>query len=79
MERAVLLWGVIGEWRVGPRRRSSAWRARLFANSENLTNVRQTRRDPLVRPSRAADGRWIVDVWGPLEGRIFNAGVRFGF
>jgi iron complex outermembrane receptor protein len=41
--------------------------------------VRQTQFDSLVRPSRAADGRWTVDVWGPLEGRVFNAGVRLGF
>ena len=65
------LFGVIGEWRIG--------RARVFANAENLTGVRQTRHEPLVRPSRAADGRWTVDVWGPLEGRIFNGGVRLGF
>jgi iron complex outermembrane receptor protein len=65
------LFGVIGEWRVG--------RARIFMNAENLTGVRQTQHEPLVRPSRAADGRWTVDVWGPLEGRVFNAGVRLGF
>jgi outer membrane receptor for ferrienterochelin and colicins len=64
------LFGVIGEWRVG--------RARIFVNAENLTGVRQTQYDPLVRPTRAADGRWTVDVWGPLEGRVFNAGIRLG-
>jgi iron complex outermembrane receptor protein len=69
--KAYTVFGVIGEWRVG--------RARLFINSENLTGVRQTRHDPLVRPFRAADGRWTVDVWGPLEGRVFNGGVRLGF
>jgi outer membrane receptor for ferrienterochelin and colicins len=63
--------GLVGEYRVG--------RARIFINSENLGNVRQTRDNPLVRPLRAADGRWTVDVWGPLEGRIFNAGIRLGF
>jgi len=66
-----LLWGVVGEWRIGG--------VRVFVNSENLANVRQTRRDPLVRPARAPDGRWTVDAWGPLEGRIFNAGVRARF
>ncbi|MEO6212685.1 MAG: TonB-dependent receptor [Vicinamibacterales bacterium] len=66
-----LLWGLIGEWRIR--------RARVFMNSENLGNVRQTRYDPLVRPSRASDGRWTVDAWAPLEGRTFNAGLRFGF
>ena len=36
---------------------------RLFVNGENLTDVRQTRWDPLLRPSRGVDGRWTVDAW----------------
>jgi iron complex outermembrane receptor protein len=52
---------------------------RLFINGENLTGVRQTRWDPLVRPSRAPDGRWTVDAWAPLEGRNINGGLRVGF
>ena len=66
-----LLFGLIGEWRVGT--------ARLFLNGENLGDVRQTRHDPLIRASRAIDGRWTVDAWGPLDGRTINAGVRLGF
>lgn len=66
-----LLFGLIGEWRVGT--------ARVFLNGENLTGVRQTSHDPLIRPSRALDGRWTVDAWGPLDGRTINAGVRVGF
>jgi iron complex outermembrane receptor protein len=66
-----LLWGIVAEWRVRG--------ARLFVNSENLGNVRQTHSAPLVRPDRAVDGRWTVDTWGPVEGRTFNAGVRLGF
>jgi outer membrane receptor for ferrienterochelin and colicins len=54
-------------------------RLRLFINGENLTGTRQTRWDPLVRPSRGADGRWTVDAWAPLEGRNVNGGVRFRF
>jgi outer membrane receptor for ferrienterochelin and colicins len=53
-------------------------RARLFLNGENLTNVRQTRWDPMVRPSRGVDGRWTVDAWAPLDGRAINGGVRVG-
>jgi iron complex outermembrane receptor protein len=52
---------------------------RVFLNALNLTDVRQTRFDPLVLPARAADGRWTTDVWAPLEGRVFNAGVRLEF
>lgn len=51
----------------------------LFVNGENLTNVRQSRFDPLVLPTRAANGRWTVDAWAPLDGRIVNAGVRMRF
>lgn len=54
-------------------------RARLFINGENLTNVRQTKWDPLRRPSRGADGRWTVDGWAPVDGRAINGGVRFRF
>ena len=51
-------------------------RVRLFVNGENLTGVRQTRWDPLLRPQRAGDGRWTVDAWAPLDGRTINGGVR---
>jgi iron complex outermembrane receptor protein len=54
-------------------------RIRLFINGENLTGVRQTRWDPLVRPSQAPDGRWTVDAWAPLEGRNINGGFRVRF
>jgi iron complex outermembrane receptor protein len=65
-----LLWGAVAEWRVG--------RARLFVNVENLSGIRQTEHDPLVRPSRGPLGTWTVDAWGPLEGRILNGGIRLG-
>ena len=56
--------GVLAERQFG------AWR--LFINGENLSGVRQTRWHPLIRPSRAPDGRWTVDAWAPLEGRNVN-------
>jgi outer membrane receptor for ferrienterochelin and colicins len=63
--------GLLGERQFG--------RVRLFVNGENLTGVRQTRWDPLIRPARAPDGRWTVDAWAPLEGRNVNGGLRFRF
>ena len=64
--------GLLIERRVGP--------LRLFVNGENLTDTRQTRwDDPFLRPQRAADGRWTVDAWAPLDGRVINGGVRVGF
>jgi iron complex outermembrane receptor protein len=63
--------GMLAERRLG--------RVRLFVNGENLTGVRQGNRDPLLRPERAVDGRWTVDAWAPLEGRVVNGGVRVMF
>jgi iron complex outermembrane receptor protein len=60
--------GVLAEKRFG--------RVRFFINGENLTGVRQTRWDPLLRRTRGLDGRWTVDAWAPLDGRTFNGGVR---
>jgi outer membrane receptor for ferrienterochelin and colicins len=54
-------------------------RSRVFVNIENVGDVRQTKEHPLVRPSRAENGRWTVDAWAPLEGRTVNAGVRLRF
>jgi outer membrane receptor for ferrienterochelin and colicins len=54
-------------------------RIRLFVNVENLGNVHQTSSDPLVRPSRAVDGRSTVDAWAPLDGRVINGGARVSF
>jgi len=54
-------------------------RFKFFANGENLGNIRQTHYDPLLRRERAADGRWTVDSWAPLDGRVFNGGIRITF
>lgn len=61
--------GVLVERRIGG--------VRVFLNAENLLDYRQTRAAPLVRPARGPGGRWTTDVWGPLDGRVFNIGVRF--
>jgi iron complex outermembrane receptor protein len=69
--RSYLLVGALFERRLG--------RFRLFVNAEDLGDIRQTRYDPLVRPARAPDGRWTVDAWAPLGGRVVNGGVRYVF
>ncbi|MBV8145498.1 MAG: TonB-dependent receptor [Gammaproteobacteria bacterium] len=48
----------------------------VFVNAINLTDVRQTNYDPLLRPSLGPGGNPITDVWAPLAGRTFNLGVR---
>lgn len=63
--------GILGEVVLG--------NIRLFVNAENLLDLRQTRNDPLLLPSRAADGRWTVDAWGPTDGFTMNGGIRFTF
>jgi outer membrane receptor for ferrienterochelin and colicins len=66
-----VLFGVLAERAFGP--------VRLFVNLENLGNVRQTRWNPLLRPDRGIDGRWTVDAWAPLDGRVLNGGIRLKF
>jgi iron complex outermembrane receptor protein len=48
----------------------------IFLNLINLTNVRQTQFDPLIRPSPGPGGNPITDAWAPLDGRVLNLGVR---
>jgi iron complex outermembrane receptor protein len=69
--KAYVLFGFLAEHTFG--------RYRLFVNVENLTDVRQTRWNPLLRPDRGLDGRWTVDAWAPLDGRVLNGGVRLKF
>ncbi len=69
--RSYSVFGVLATRRIG--------RVLVFINGENLTDVRQTRWEPLVRPARGVDGRWTVDAWAPLDGRNINGGVRLTF
>jgi len=71
LSKPYVIVGLLAEKRVS--------RARVFLNAENITNVRQTRWDPLLRPTRGVDGRWTVDAWAPLDGRVLNGGVRVAF
>jgi len=63
--------GLLGEITFGP----ASW----FINAENLLDVRQTKEDPLVLPSRAPDGQWTTDIWSRNDGFIVNGGVRLKF
>jgi iron complex outermembrane receptor protein len=72
ISRPYVIFGAMGE-------RKIATHVKLFINLENLGNVRQTRWDPILLSTRSADGRWTVDAWAPLEGRVINGGARFTF
>jgi iron complex outermembrane receptor protein len=63
--------GLLAERRIG--------RLRMFVNLENLTDVRQSDYDPLLRPVPTPSGRLVVSAWAPLEGRTINGGIRFAF
>jgi iron complex outermembrane receptor protein len=69
----------VGHWIVGALVEKRFRALRVFVNAENLGDVRQTKYDPLVRPVRHPDGRWTVDAWAPLDGRVVNGGVRVFF
>jgi iron complex outermembrane receptor protein len=69
--RPYLIAGLLFERRFGP--------VRAFLNLENLGDVRQTRWQPAVLPEQGQYGRWTTDSWAPLEGRIFNGGIRLSF
>lgn len=66
--------GLLGAKRFG--------RGTVFLNLNNLTNVLQTRVDPIMRPAGSAPGEGgarTVAPWAPLEGRSANVGVRYAF
>jgi iron complex outermembrane receptor protein len=69
--RHYALVGALAERRFG--------KLRVFVNAEDLFDVRQTRHDPLLLRVRRPDGRWTVDAWAPLDGRVVNGGVRLIF
>jgi iron complex outermembrane receptor protein len=66
-----VLFGGLFERRIGA--------VRVFVNVENLADVRQTKYDPLIRPVPLPDGRWTVEAWAPLDGRVWNGGIRVSF
>lgn len=64
---------------IGALARRRLGRLLVFLNAENLLDVRQTREESVVLPARRPDGRWLVDAWAPLDGRVINGGVRVFF
>jgi iron complex outermembrane receptor protein len=52
-------------------------RLEAVANFENLLNVRQTKTDPLVRPTSGMGGRRTTDLWAPVEGFMANVALRY--
>lgn len=63
--------GLMGEITVG----NFSW----FINLENLLDVKQTDKQPMILPSQAPSGQWTTDLWSRNDGFIVNAGVRVKF
>ena len=69
------MYGALVERRIAMRR----GQLRIFLNAENLGDVRQSKYQPLVRPTPGPAGRWSTDAWTDLVGRTFNGGLRVVF
>ena len=65
------IFGVLAARQIGP--------INVFVNVENLADERVTRTHSVVLPTQAPDGSWTTDAWAPLDGRVFNAGIRWRF
>jgi len=48
----------------------------LFANLENILNIRQTSFGPVVLANPTFRTPVFKEIYGPLEGRILNAGIK---
>lgn len=48
----------------------------LFANFENIANIRQTSYGPVVFPNPTYARPQFSQIYGPLEGRLLNIGVK---
>lgn len=67
--RSYTLVGVFGEKTYG--------KISLFLNAENITDVRQGKFSPVVLPP-FPDPKF-AEIYAPLEGRVFNGGVKVRF
>ena len=48
----------------------------LFANLENIADIRQTSYGPIVYANPTYAHPQFAEIYGPLEGRLFNAGIK---
>ncbi len=69
LTRSYTLVGVFGEKTFG--------KISLFINAENITDVRQGKFGPVVLPPFSEPT--FAEVYAPLEGRVFNGGIKVRF
>jgi hypothetical protein len=65
-----------GIWEVGINTQYAYRFLLLFANLENIANIRQTSYSPVVFPNPTYAHPSFTELYGPLEGRLFNAGIK---
>lgn len=67
-------------WELGVNTQVNLRYVILFANVENILNIRQTKYGPVVTPNPDYSRPAFSQIYGPLEGTIANAGfkVRLG-
>lgn len=70
--------GSIGKriWEVGINTQLSFKYILLFANLENILDIRQTTYGPIVQPDPTYSHPKFNEIYAPLEGILFNAGFK---
>jgi outer membrane receptor for ferrienterochelin and colicins len=63
-------------WEVGLSVQVSLKYVLLFANLENIFDIRQTSFGPIVHPDPTYARPKFSEIYAPLEGRLFNAGFK---
>jgi iron complex outermembrane receptor protein len=63
-------------WELGVNTQLNLRYVILFANAENILNIRQTSYGPVVAPNPDYAHPSFSQIYGPLEGTIVNAGLK---
>lgn len=63
-------------WEVGINTQYAFRYLILFANFENIANIRQTTYGPVVSPNPTLQHPKFSEIYAPLEGRLFNIGFK---
>lgn len=65
-----------GFWELGINTQLSFRHVLLFANLENILNIRQTSYGPIVTSSYSPVRPAFAEIYAPLEGPLFNFGIK---
>ena len=63
-------------WEVGVSAQYAIKFILLFANIENIANLKQTTYGAIVIPNPTLAHPYFSEIYAPLEGRLFNAGIK---